>query len=119
MTIGERIKNRREEIGMPQAILAEKCGYKTKSSIAKIESDEVGVPQNKVQLFALALGVSPSWICGFDDQEANARKAEAEDRTEVELLRVFRSLSMRRQTRLLTLAYGLQDEQEAEDEKRK
>lgn len=37
MTIGQRVKIRREELGMSQEELATKVGYKSKSSINKIE----------------------------------------------------------------------------------
>ena len=37
MTIGQRVKIRREELGMSQEELAKKIGYKSKSSINKIE----------------------------------------------------------------------------------
>ena len=37
MTIGERIKERRIELGYTQDELAKKCGYKSRSSINKIE----------------------------------------------------------------------------------
>lgn len=37
MTIGERIRNRRIELNMTQEELAKKAGYKSRSSINKIE----------------------------------------------------------------------------------
>ena len=37
MTIGDRIKARRDELGMSQEELAHKIGYKSKTSINKIE----------------------------------------------------------------------------------
>ena len=37
MSIGQRIKSRREELGMSQEDLAHRIGYKSKSSINKIE----------------------------------------------------------------------------------
>ena len=45
MEIGERIKKRREELGMSQEELAQKAGYKSRSSINKIEVDGRGLPQ--------------------------------------------------------------------------
>lgn len=38
MTIGERIKFRREELGMSQEELAHKIGYKSRSAVNKIET---------------------------------------------------------------------------------
>ena len=40
MTIGQRVKIRREELGMSQEELAKKIGYKSKSSINKIELED-------------------------------------------------------------------------------
>ena len=39
MDIGERIKLRREELNLSQDELAKKVGYKSRSSINKIEQD--------------------------------------------------------------------------------
>ena len=37
MTFGERVKEKREELGMTQEELAGKLGYKSRASINKIE----------------------------------------------------------------------------------
>ena len=51
----ENIRNRREELGMSQQDLADLLGYKSRSTIAKIESGENDIPQSKVMAFAKAL----------------------------------------------------------------
>lgn len=66
MTIGERIKNRREELGMTQDELARKCGYKSRSSINKIELSR-DLPLRKVSLMADALQTSPGYLMGWED----------------------------------------------------
>lgn len=48
MSIGQRIKSRREELGMSQEDLAHKIGYKSKSSINKIELDIQQLRQSKI-----------------------------------------------------------------------
>ena len=45
MEIGSRIKQRREFLNMSQEELALKVGYKSRSSINKIEADGGGLPQ--------------------------------------------------------------------------
>ena len=40
MNIGERIKERRRELRMTQDELAERCGYKSKVSISRIEKNK-------------------------------------------------------------------------------
>ena len=53
--IGYRIRRRREELKMTQQELADKLGYKNKSSIAKIETGTNDIVQSKVVEFAKVL----------------------------------------------------------------
>lgn len=55
MSIGSNIKKRRFELRMTQQDLANALGYKTRSTIAKIESGENDVTQKKLYKFAKAL----------------------------------------------------------------
>lgn len=55
MSIGANIKKRRFELKMSQQDLADAMGYKTRSTIAKIESGENDVSQKKLQKFAAVL----------------------------------------------------------------
>lgn len=67
MEIGERIKKRREELGMSQEELAQKAGYKSRSSINKIEVDGRGLPQSKISAIAKALDTTPAYIMGWEE----------------------------------------------------
>ena len=64
MTIGERIKQKREELGMTQEELARLTGYKDKSSVAKIEKSDRDFPQKRLVPFAKALGVTVAELQG-------------------------------------------------------
>ena len=55
MSIGSSIKKRRYELKMSQQELADLMGYKTRSTIAKIESGENDISQKKLQKLADAL----------------------------------------------------------------
>ena len=55
MSVGANIRRRRAELRMSQQELADAMGYKTRSTIAKIESEENDVSQKKLQRFAHAL----------------------------------------------------------------
>lgn len=57
MTTGQIIIKRRIELGWTQLELAEKIGYTSKTSISKIESDAVDLPQKKLKRFAEVLGI--------------------------------------------------------------
>ncbi len=72
-SIGDRIKFRREQLGMSQAELATKLGYKSRSSINKIELDSRNLTQSKIKAIADALETTPAYIMGWDDDmPANA-----------------------------------------------
>ena len=55
MSVGTNIKKRRFELRMSQQDLADALGYKTRSTIAKIESGENDVSQKKLQRIAEVL----------------------------------------------------------------
>lgn len=65
MDLFNRIKSRREELGMTQGELAEKLGYSDRSSIAKIESGVNDIVQSKIAAFAEALNTTPSYLMGW------------------------------------------------------
>ncbi len=67
LDIGKRIKNLREEQGMTQEELASKLGYKSRSTINKIESGINNLTQDKIKFFADALETSPEYLLGFVD----------------------------------------------------
>ncbi len=60
MSIGDNIRKRRFELKMSQQELADAMGYKTRSTIAKIESGENDVSHKKLQRFAEALDTTTS-----------------------------------------------------------
>lgn len=69
MTIGERIRRRREELGMSQEELALKIGYKSRSSVNKIELDIYNLQQPKIVAIARALNTTATWILGIKDED--------------------------------------------------
>ncbi|NYB73413.1 helix-turn-helix transcriptional regulator [Sedimentibacter hydroxybenzoicus DSM 7310] len=66
--LSKRIKQRREELNLSQDELARKLGYKSRSSINKIESGDNDVPQSKIEAFAKALEMSPSELMGWSEE---------------------------------------------------
>lgn len=78
MAAGHRIKAQREALGISQDELARKLGYQSRSSINKIESGERDLPQSKIKAIADALGVSPSFIMGWDERPADSLNAATE-----------------------------------------
>ncbi len=72
MDIGQIIKQRREELGMSQEELARMAGYKSRSSINKIEVDGRGLPQSKITAIAKALKTTPASLMGWEETESFA-----------------------------------------------
>lgn len=64
--IYDRIKQRRLELGLTVEELAQKMGYKDKSSISKIENGKADIPQSKVVAFARALNTTTAFLVGVD-----------------------------------------------------
>lgn len=66
MQIGDRIKARRIELGLTQDELAKKLGYKSRSTINKIELNINDITQPKIIDFAAALDTTVSYLMGLD-----------------------------------------------------
>ena len=95
MTIGQRIKIRREELNMSQDDLAKKVGYKSRSSINKIELDLYSLKQSKIKAIADALETTPSYIMGWDEEAEEAKKTvpSEEDSLNAEIIKLFMGLT--------------------------
>lgn len=69
MTVGERIKEARIKKGYSQAELAEILGYKSRSSINKIEKDGRDIPRSIIVKCAEILGVTPAYLMGWESED--------------------------------------------------
>ena len=68
MTKGDRIKARREELGLTQTDLAEAISS-TKQNIYKYENNIISnIPSDKVEAIAEVLKISPAYLMGWGDE---------------------------------------------------
>lgn len=67
MTIGERIRTLRKERNMTQEQLAQKIGVK-RAVISKYENDCVCINVTNLEKISSVLGVTPSFLIGFDEK---------------------------------------------------
>lgn len=83
MSVGSNIRKRRFELKMSQQELADAMCYKTRSTIAKIESGENDVSQKKLQKFAMVLdttveelisGVGSTHTYSFNERANNFKR---------------------------------------------
>ena len=91
--VGQKISYYRGRLGWTQEELAEKMGYKHKSSINKIELGIADITQSKVVQFAKVLGTTPAYLMGWHDEEKQNSPTE-DDLSEGErmLLDLFRQI---------------------------
>lgn len=71
MKIGDRIRQRRNELNWSQRDLASKMGYNNNSTITRIESGKVDIPQSRIEQFAKVLGVSVPYLMGWEQVQKN------------------------------------------------
>lgn len=69
MAIGDRIRKRREELGLTQQQLADRLGYKSKATINKIEAGINGISQRRIVDFAHALNTTIEYLMEMDGVE--------------------------------------------------
>lgn len=75
MPFSDNLKRRRLELGLSQEDLAIRTGYKSKSSIARLEDGETDVSSTKLQLFANALNTTTDDLLGLEKQSSLAFKS--------------------------------------------
>ena len=68
MELYETIRARRIALQMTQRDLAARLGYKSTSTIAKIEAGVNDIPQSKIIAFANALATTPGALLGLGDE---------------------------------------------------
>ena len=72
--MGKRIAERRSDLGLSQAQLAERLGYSDKTAISKIENGISHLNQKKIVLFADALQTTPAYLMGWVDNPNLSRE---------------------------------------------
>lgn len=95
MTIGERIKARRQELGISQRELARRLGYNDHTTVTRAEAGRVDLPMSRIAQFAEALRVSPTFLMGWDQEPEDLGALAAEvlrDPVLLQLVLEYRSL---------------------------
>lgn len=79
MTIGERIKQRREELELSQTELAHRMGLSAKSTICKLETQGDNITTDRIRRVAKALNCTESYLMGWEEnpEDVKARLTEA------------------------------------------
>lgn len=94
MDFADRVRIRREQLGLNQEELAQKMGYKSRSSINKIENGR-SVSQKLIVRLAEVLEVSPAYLMGWDENPEEQAEYEASilmDDDIMELVHLYKCL---------------------------
>ena len=105
-TVGENILAMRKHLGWTQEELAKRMGYKSKSTINKIELGINDIPQSKIVKFADVLGTTPAFLMGWnenEDQETPSPDKQELTEGEKMVLELFRKIPEERQPEALEL----------------
>ena len=121
LELHENIRARRVALNMTQQELAKKLGYKSTSTIAKIESGENDIPQAKVAAFAAALDTTPAELMGLqiitigpDEPDDTVTVTIAKDKPELEeAIRQLDGLSGKRLKNVLAIVNAIIDSYES------
>lgn len=74
MSLGEKVKLKREELNLSQEELAEKMNYKSKTSIHKIEVGITDLPLSKVKELAAVLKTTPAYLMGWEEDKSQEKE---------------------------------------------
>jgi transcriptional regulator with XRE-family HTH domain len=102
-TVGENILLMRKQLGWTQEDLAKRMGYKSKSTINKIELGINDIPQSKIVQFADVLGTTPAHLMGWDEEEKNTPEEPKLSEGEKMLLNLFRQVPEDKQELVLQM----------------
>lgn len=96
--IYDRIRSCREALGLSQEELAKRMGYKSRSSIHKIELGENDIPQSKIAAFADVLHTTVPYLMGLEESNEPSHTVSSfchPDLTpeENQLISLYRALS--------------------------
>ena len=75
--LSTRVRLRREQLGLSQEELARRMGYRSRSSITKLEKGINDLPQSKVEELAQALETTPAALLGLDPARITVAGSDA------------------------------------------
>ena len=122
-TVADRIRELRVSQGLTQMDLAKRIGKKDKSSICKIEGKKNDITLKDVARVAEALGTTPAYLMGWEEEEQERIFNEEmagflveirKDPNLRELVRLLSRLSRYQQANLLSFVRSMQPDEHPE-----
>lgn len=94
MTIGGRIKARRQALGLTQREMAARLGYTDHTTLTRIEGGKVDLPQSRISKIAEVLGVTPAYLMGWDQDPEDLGALAAIVLKDPQLLELVKNFSV-------------------------
>lgn len=109
MTVGDRIKALRIQKGYTQKELADKCGYKSLTTINKIELNINSVPISTVEKIASVFEVSPAYLMGWTNDPTPIEIKNDPTGMKSQIISLVLDMPEDRQKLLLSLIRSMKD----------
>lgn len=106
-SVGDRIRSRREALGMTQEELAQKLGYKSRSSVNKVEKSRE-LSNKKVLQYANALHTTPGALMGWDLSESSDSHVVLDNNDEL-LIEIVSDLDNHSKQRVIAYAKKIKE----------
>ena len=118
LTIGERIKARRKQLGLTVDELSERLG-KNRATIYRYESNNIEkLPTTVLEPLAKALNTTPAYLMGWeeDNTPVEPKKEEEPELTENEreMIDIFKGLTPTQQGKLIERAKIMSEDNETD-----
>ena len=116
MTVGERIKEIRNKIGMSQVDFADKINV-SKQTLYKYENNIItNIPSDKIEAAAQLGNVAPSYLMGWDEDNAGVMLVNESDEDLLIIQRERNKMSPKERTKLMNILKANFDEYNWEDD---
>lgn len=117
MTIGERIKERRKQLGLTVDELSERLG-KNRATIYRYESNEIEkLPTTVLEPLAKVLETTPAYLMGWEEESPIKQKSNSFpelSKNEQEMMDIFKELTPTQQGKLIERARVMSEDNEIE-----
>lgn len=74
MTVADKIRSRRIELGLTQLDVAKRLGLTTKAAVSKIENKGDKIKLSTVEKYADVLDCTPAYLMGWDNETTDRVK---------------------------------------------
>lgn len=102
--VGERIRQRRVELGLSQQELAERMDLKSKTSVSRVENGIEDVTVTRIMEYARALGVLPEYLVRENEKPKDFGLTD-EEKDMISKFRKIDGISRKNVMGLIDIAY--------------